>query len=326
MVQLTVRHESWPLAGSWTISRDSVTTVEVVVVELAAEGAVGRGECRPYPRYGESVEGVIATIEGLRDRLAGGLDRIGLQDALPAGAARNALDCAFWDLEAKRAGHPVWRLLGLPRPEPVTTVYSLSLDSAANMGRAAAQEAERPLLKLKLAGEDDLERVAAVRENAPQVRLVVDANEAWTVATYGELAPQLAVLGVEMIEQPLHASRDQALARMTRPVPLCADESCHDSATLEALTGRYDVINIKLDKTGGLTEALKVKSAAEAQGFAVMVGCMMATSLALAPAFLLAQDVRIVDLDAGLWLKEDRPDGLRFEGSLVHPPEPGLWG
>jgi L-alanine-DL-glutamate epimerase-like enolase superfamily enzyme len=326
MVRLTVRHESWPLAGSWTISRGSVAAVEVVVVELEAEGVVGRGECRPYPRYGESVEGVIAAIEGLRDRLADGLDRIGLQDALPAGAARNALDCAFWDLEAKRSGHPVWRLLGLSRPEPVTTVYSLSLDSAENMGRAATQEAERPLLKLKLAGEGDLERVAAVRENAPQVRLVVDANEAWTVAAYAELAPQLAVLGVEMIEQPLHASRDQALARMTRPVPLCADESCHDAATLESLAGRYDIINIKLDKTGGLTEALKVKSAAEAQGFAVMVGCMMATSLALAPAFLLAQDVQIVDLDAGLWLKEDRPDGLRFEGSLVHPPAPGLWG
>ena len=326
MVQLTVRHESWPLAGSWTISRGSVTAVEVVVVELAAEGAVGRGECRPYTRYGESVEGVIATIEGLRDRLASGLDRIELQDALPAGAARNALDCAFWDLEAKRSGDPVWRLLGLSRPEPVTTVYSLSLDSAENMGRAAAQEAKRPLLKLKLAGEGDLERVAAVRENAPQVRLVVDANEGWTVATYGDLAPQLAVLGVEMIEQPLHASRDQALARMTRPVPLCADESCHDSSSLEALAGRYDLINIKLDKTGGLTEALKVKSAAEAQGFAVMVGCMMATSLALAPAFLLAQDARIVDLDAGLWLKEDRPDALRYDGSLVHPPEPRLWG
>ena len=326
MVQLTVRHESWPLAGSWTISRGSVTAVEVVVVELAAEGAVGRGECRPYTRYGESVEGVIATIEGLRDRLASGLDRIELQDALPAGAARNALDCAFWDLEAKRSGDPVWRLLGLSRPEPVTTVYSLSLDSAENMGRAAAQEANRPLLKLKLAGEGDLERVAAVRENAPQVRLVVDANEGWSVAAYGELAPQLAVLGVEMIEQPLHASRDQALARMTRPVPLCADESCHDSSSLEALAGRYDLINIKLDKTGGLTEALKVKSAAEAQGFAVMVGCMMATSLALAPAFLLAQDARIVDLDAGLWLKEDRPDALRYDGSLVHPPEPRLWG
>ena len=326
MVQLTVRHESWPLAGSWTISRGSVAAVEVVVVELAAAGAVGRGECRPYPRYGESVEVVIATIEGLRDRLAGGLDRIGLQDALPAGAARNALDCAFWDLEAKRSGDPVWRLLGLSRPEPVTTVYSLSLDSAENMGRAAAQEANRPLLKLKLAGEGDLERVAAVRENAPQVRLVVDANEGWSVAAYGELAPQLAVLGVEMIEQPLHASRDQALARMTRPVPLCADESCHDSSSLEALAGRYDLINIKLDKTGGLTEALKVKSAAEAQGFGVMVGCMMASSLALAPAFLLAQDARIVDLDAGLWLKEDRPAGLRYEGSLVHPPEPELWG
>jgi L-alanine-DL-glutamate epimerase-like enolase superfamily enzyme len=326
MVQLTVRHESWPLAGTWNISRESIAAVDVVVVELAAEGAVGRGECRPYPRYGESVEGVIATIEELRDRLAGSLDRIGLQDALPAGAARNALDCAFWDLEAKRSGHPVWRLLGLSRPEPVTTVYSLSLDSAENMGRAAAQEAERPLLKLKLAGEGDLERVAAVRENAPRARLVVDANEGWSVAAYAELAPQMAVLGVEMIEQPLHASRDQALASMTRPVPLCADESCHDSASLETLAGRYDIINIKLDKTGGLTEALKVKSAAEAQGFDVMIGCMMASSLALAPAFLLAQDARIVDLDAGLWLKEDHPEGLRYDGSLVHPPEPGLWG
>jgi L-alanine-DL-glutamate epimerase-like enolase superfamily enzyme len=326
MVQLTVRHESWPLAGTWNISRESIAAVDVVVVELAAEGAVGRGECRPYPRYGESVEGVIATIEELRDRLAGSLDRIGLQDALPAGAARNALDCAFWDLEAKRSSHPVWRLLGLSQPEPVTTVYSLSLDSAENMGRAAAQEAERPLLKLKLAGEGDLERVAAVRENAPRVRLVVDANEGWTVAAYAELAPQMAVLGVEMIEQPLHASRDQALASMTRPVPLCADESCHDSASLETLAGRYDIINIKLDKTGGLTEALKVKSAAEAQGFDVMIGCMMASSLALAPAFLLAQDARIVDLDAGLWLKEDHPEGLRYDGSLVHPPEPGLWG
>jgi L-alanine-DL-glutamate epimerase-like enolase superfamily enzyme len=326
MVQLTVRHESWPLAGSWNISRESIAAVDVVVAELAAEGAVGRGECRPYPRYGESVDGVIATIEGMRDRLAGSLDRIGLQDALPAGAARNALDCAFWDLEAKRSGHPVWRLLGLSRPEPVTTVYSLSLDSAENMGRAAAQEAERPMLKLKLAGEGDLERVAAVRENAPQVRLVVDANEGWSVAAYAELAPQLAVLGVEMIEQPLHASRDLALASMTRPVPLCADESCHDAASLESLAGRYDIINIKLDKTGGLTEALKVKSAAEAQGFDVMIGCMMASSLALAPAFLLAQDARIVDLDAGLWLKEDHSEGLRYDGSLVHPPEPGLWG
>jgi L-alanine-DL-glutamate epimerase-like enolase superfamily enzyme len=326
MATLTVRRESWPLAGSWTISRGSVTAVDVVVVELESEGAVGRGECRPYPRYGETVEGVIGAIESLRDRIAGGLDRIGLQGALPAGAARNALDCAFWDLEAKRAGHPVWRLLGLSRPGPVTTAYSLSLDSAEAMGRAAATQAQRPLLKLKLAGEGDLARVAAVRENAPQARLVVDANESWTVAGYAELAPQLAVLGVEMIEQPLHASRDQALTRMTRPVPLCADESCHDAATLEALAGRYDLVNIKLDKTGGLTEALKVKAVAEVEGFGVMVGCMMASSLALAPALLLAQDARIVDLDAPLWLEEDRPEGLRCEGSLVHPPEPELWG
>ena len=326
MTKLTVRRETWPLRGRWTISRESVSAVEVVVVELAAEGVVGRGECRPYPRYGESVEGVIAAIEAVRDRLAGGLDRVGLQDLLRAGAARNALDCAFWDLEAKRAGHPVWQLLGLSRPEPLITAYSLSLDSAENMGRAAAREARRPLLKLKLDGEGDLERVAAVRENAPQARLLVDANEAWTVAGYAELAPQLAVLGVEMIEQPLHASRDQALARMTRPVPLCADESCHDAATLEALVGRYDIVNIKLDKTGGLTEALKVKAAAEALGFGVMVGCMMGASLAMAPAMLVAQGARYVDLDGPLWLKRDWPHGLRYDGSLVHPAAPELWG
>ena len=324
--RLRVGHESFPTRGQWTISRGSVGAVDVVVAELEADGAVGRGECRPYPRYGESVEGVVADIESLRDKIAGGLDRIGLQKALPAGAARNALDCAFWDLEAKRAGHRVWELLGLAPPGPVTTAYTLSLDSAEVMGRSAAENAERPLLKLKLSGPDDLARVEAVRENAPNARLIVDANEAWTIADFVELAPRLAVLGVALIEQPLPAGEDAPLAGMRRPVPVCADESCHDSASLAEIAGRYDAVNIKLDKTGGLTEALRLKEAAEAQGYSIMVGCMLATSLSMAPAILVAQDVQVVDLDGPLLLDRDRPAGLRYEGSVIHPPNAALWG
>jgi len=326
MTELTVRRETWPLHGTFTISRGSRTAAEVVVAELAAGGAVGRGECVPYARYGETVEGVVAAIEGLRDRLDGSLDRLGLQKALPAGAARNALDCAFWDLEAKQAGHRVWDLLGLDRPEAVTTAYTLSLDSVERMAAAAAENAWRPLLKLKLAGPDDLTRVEAVREAAPEARLVVDANEAWNPGAYAELAPRLAVLGVAMIEQPLPAGKDAALGSMQRPVKVAADESCHDTASLAALAGRYDIINIKLDKTGGLTEALRLKAAAEAAGFDIMVGCMVATSLSMAPALLVAQGAALVDLDGPLLLAEDRPEGLRFEGSLVHPPEAALWG
>ena len=327
MPSLKLSRESWPIRGSFTIARGTKTAAEVVVVELEEQGAVGRGECVPYARYGESVEGVIAAIEGLRDRLAGGLDRVGLQGLLPAGAARNALDCAFWDLEAKRAGQRVWQLLGLPDPQPVTTAYTLSFGDAASMGAAAAREAARPLLKLKLAeGPADLARVAAVRERAPNARLVVDANEAWTIADYAELAPQLAALGVEMIEQPLPADADAALAGVQRPVRLCADESCHDTATLSGLAGRYDMVNIKLDKTGGLTEALRLKAAAEAAGFGIMVGCMLGTSLAMAPALLVAQGAAVVDLDGPLLLDGDRPGGLRFEDSTIHPPAPGLWG
>lgn len=326
MTELTVRSETWPLRGSFTISRGSRTTAVVVVVELAAGGAVGRGECVPYARYGETVEAVVAAIEGLRDRLDGGLDRVGLQKALPAGAARNALDCAFWDLEAKQAGQRVWDLLGLDPPEAVTTAFTLSLDSVEKMAAAAAENAWRPLLKLKLAGPDDLTRVEAVRAAAPKARLVVDANEAWSAEAYADLAPRLAELGVAMIEQPLPAGKDAALGSMRRPVKLAADESCHDTASLVELAGRYDIINIKLDKTGGLTEALRLKAAAEAAGFGIMVGCMIATSLAMAPAVLLAQGAAVVDLDGPLLLAEDRPEGLRFEGSLIHPPEPKLWG
>ena len=331
MVRLTVRRETWPIRGSFAISRGSKTTAEVVVAELADENGsgaplVGRGESVPYDRYGDTVEGVVDILEGLRDQVAQGLDRTGIQSALPAGAARNAIDCAFWDLEAKRAGRRVWQLLDLSPPEPLLTAYTLSLGTAEAMGKAAADNADRPLLKLKLAGPDDLARVEAVHQNAPRARLIVDANEAWSLADFVELAPRLQGLGVEMIEQPLPSDQDEALAGVQRPVPVCADESCHDTASLAHLDGRYDAINIKLEKTGGLTEALRLKEAAQAQGYAIMVGCMIGTSLAMAPASLVAQGAKVVDLDAPLLLARDRPEGLRYDGSMVHPPEPALWG
>jgi L-alanine-DL-glutamate epimerase-like enolase superfamily enzyme len=326
MIGLGIRTETWPIRGAFAMSRGRRTAAEVVVVELTAGDAVGLGECVPYARYGESVESVVAAIEGLRGRLAGGLDRLGLQRALPAGAARNALDCAFWDLEAEQRGSRAWQLLGLDPPQPVTTAYTLSLDSPEAMAHAAAENAWRPLLKLKLAGPEDLARVEAVRAAAPEARLVVDANEGWTPGLYAKLAPHLATLGVELIEQPLAAGHDAALATMQHPVKIAADESCHDLASLAGLKGRYDTVNIKLDKTGGLTEALRVKRAARAEGYGIMIGCMLATSLAMAPALLVAQDAEVVDLDGPLLLERDRAGGLRFEGSLIHPPEPELWG
>ena len=328
--RLTVGSETWPIAGRFTISRGSRTEARVVVAEIA-EGdavgdAVGRGECVPYPRYAESIAGAIEQIEGLRGAIADGLDRAALQSALPPGAARNALDCALWDLEAKRSGRPVWQIAGLAEPGPLVTAYTLSLDSPAAMAEAAATHAQRPLLKLKLDGERVVERVAAVRQAAPDARLIVDANEAWTAELLATVAPALAALGVEMIEQPLHADADGLLDGMARPVPLCADESCHHSATVAGLAGRYDLVNIKLDKTGGLTEALKLADAAEAAGFGLMVGCMIATSLAMAPATLVAQRARFVDLDGPLILARDREPGLAYEGSTMAPPPPALWG
>jgi L-alanine-DL-glutamate epimerase-like enolase superfamily enzyme len=326
MTLLTVRSESWPIRGSFTISRGSKTSAEVVVVELSRDGNIGRGEAVPYARYGESMQSVLDEVESLHGPLAEGLDRQGLQTLLPAGAARNAVDLAFWDLESKLAGKRHWELVGLPPPLPVVTAFTLSLDTVDNMAAKAAENAERPLLKLKLAGPDDLDRVAAVRREAPAARIIVDANEAWTVAQYTALAPRLLALGVEMIEQPLPAGDDAALAGIERPVPVCADESCHDTATLASLKGRYDMINIKLDKTGGLTEALKLKAAAEAEGYGIMVGCMLATSLAMAPGVLLAQGAPVVDLDGPLLLAEDRQPALKIEGSLVYPPATALWG
>jgi L-Ala-D/L-Glu epimerase len=297
-----------------------------VVAELTEGTARGRGECVPYPRYGETVEAVAASIEAMRDAIARGLDRAALHSAMPAGAARNALDCALWDLEAKRSGTPVHALAGLPALAALTTAYTISLGSPAEMAAAAGTAAGRPLLKVKLGAPGDPERLAAVRRAAPRAELIVDANEAWTPAGLAENFAACAAAGVTLVEQPLPAGDDAALDGMARPVKVCADESVHDRASLQRLVGRYDAVNIKLDKTGGLTEGLALRHEAERLGFGVMVGCMVATSLAMAPAMLVAQRAQVVDLDGPLLLATDRPEGLRYEGSLVHPPRPDLWG
>lgn len=326
MVSLDVKRESWPIRGSFRISRGSKIRAEVVTVELRSGEHRGRGECVPYARYGESCDSVMEQIGGLQGDLTNGLGRVELQKVLPPGAARNALDCAFWDLQAKQAGRRAWILAGIAEMAPQVTAYTLSLDSPEKMQQAALANARRPLLKLKLSGEGDLERVAAVRSGAPDARLIVDANEGWTADLYQAFVPELQRLGVEMIEQPLPAGADGVLAKMARPVPVCADESCHDRASLATLAGRYDMVNIKLDKSGGLTEALALRQAAEAVGLRIMVGCMLATSLAMAPALLVAQGVAVVDLDGPLLLERDRPNGLRFDRGMIHSPEPALWG
>lgn len=326
MRTLSVRRERFAIRGVFAISRGSRTESEVVVAEIAEDGIAGRGEGVPYARYGESVESVVAQIETQGAALAAGLDRAALQAALPAGAARNALDCALWDLEAKRTDMPVWRLAGTPEPRPTVTAYTLSLASPAAMGEAARANAERPLLKLKLGGDGDVERVEAVRANAPKARLIVDANEAWTPALLERFLPEMARLGVELVEQPLPAGRDDALAGLAHAVPVAADESCHTSADLAALAGRYDFVNVKLDKTGGLTEALRLVAAAEARHFGIMVGCMVGSSLGMAPAMLLAGRAAVVDLDGPLLLARDRPHGLRYEDGRVFPPARELWG
>lgn len=326
MRRLAVRQESWPLAQAFTISRGSRTAAEVVVAEVVEGAHRGRGEGVPYARYGETAAGVLAALEAMAPAIVGGLDRAGLQAAMPAGAARNALDAALWDLEAKISGKSVSRLAGLDPPGPLTTAYTLSLDTPEAMGRAAATHAERPLLKIKLTGEGDLERVRAVRAAAPRARLIVDANEAWSADHFERYAPALADLDVALIEQPLPAGADEALARLPHPIPVCADESCHTSADLDGLVGRYEVVNVKLDKTGGLTEALRLAAAARARGFRLMVGCMVGTSLAMAPAILVAQGAEFVDLDAPLLLARDRQPGLRYEGSVLFPPKPSVWG
>jgi L-Ala-D/L-Glu epimerase len=326
-MDLAVRIERWPLARPFTISRGSKTEAAVVTVELQHAGQRGCGEAVPYARYGETPEGVVAAIEAMRPALRAGLNRTALQSIMPAGAARNALDCAFWDLEAKVAGCRVAQLAELPPPKPLVTAFTISLEAPDAMAQAAARAANLPLLKVKLGGGDnDVARIAAVRRAAPQAELIVDANEGWSEHDLERNLAACAQAGVTLIEQPLPEGRDSALGNIKRPIPVCADESVHDRTSLDALNGKYDAINIKLDKAGGLTEALALASEAERQGFSIMVGCMVATSLAMAPAMLVAQRARIVDLDGPLLLAKDRPHGLHYEGGVAYPPEPALWG
>jgi L-Ala-D/L-Glu epimerase len=323
---LDARIERWPIAGSFTISRGAKTEAVTVVAEVSRGDRTGRGECVPYPRYGETPEETLAALKSMQEPVARGLDRQALQAAMPAGAARNALDCALLDLEAKIAGQRVWNLLGRPAPRACTTAYTISLGTPEAMAAATAKAAQRPLLKIKLGGHGDGARIAAVRTAAPESELIVDANEAWTSDNLAQRLAECAEAGVTLVEQPLPAGQDEALARIRRPLAVCADESVHDRSSLAGLRERYDAVNIKLDKTGGLTEALAMADAAQALGFEIMIGCMVATSLAMAPAMLLAEQARFVDLDGPLLLARDREAGLRYDGSLVYPPDAALWG
>jgi L-alanine-DL-glutamate epimerase-like enolase superfamily enzyme len=324
--KLVARIERWPIAGAFTISRGAKTEAVTVVAEVSQSGHTGRGECVPYPRYSETPEATLAAILSMQEALRGGLDRQALQDALPAGAARNALDCALIDLAAKITGQRAWELLGRPAPRACTTAYTISLGTPAAMAAATAKAANRPLLKIKLGGDGVGKRIAAVRKEAPESELIVDANEAWTPGNLEQNLAACAAVGVTLVEQPLPAGKDETLAHIRRPMAVCADESVHDRGSLEGLRERYDAINIKLDKAGGLTEALAMADAAQALGFEIMVGCMVATSLSMAPAMLLTQQARFVDLDGPLLLAGDRDGGLRYDGSTVYPPDAALWG
>ena len=323
---LDARIERFPIAGSFTISRGAKTEAVTVVAEVSLSGLTGRGECVPYPRYGETPEATLKAIQAMPEAIAAGLDRKALQAAMPPGAARNALDCALIDLEAKQAGIRAWNLLGRPVPGERTTAYTISLGTPESMAEVTAKAAHRPLLKIKLGGDGDAARIAAVRAAAPESELIVDANEAWTPANLEANLAACAAVGVTLVEQPLPAGQDDALARIRRPIAVCADESVHDRTSLAPLRERYDAVNIKLDKTGGLTEALAMADAAEALGFEIMIGCMVATSLSMAPAMLVTPQARFVDLDGPLLLARDRDHGLRYDGSLVYPPEASLWG
>lgn len=329
MAKLTLKRESWPIRGSFTISRGARTEAEVVVAELEDNGLVGRGECVPYAHYGESMDSVCGEIESRRGDIEDGLAPEDLLDCMAAGAARMAVDCALWDLAAKRAGKRVWELLDLPEPAPVTTAYTISLAAPEVMGAAAAEATAYPLLKLKIGSGDlglDIARVDAVRSARADARIVADANEAWSMTDLEKAAPAMAAARVSVIEQPLPAGDDTALADFESPVVLCADESAHDTHGFAGLAERYRMINIKLGKTGGLTEALRLKAMAEEAGLGIMVGCMLGTSLSMAPAILVGQGADVVDLDGPLLLDRDREPGLHYEGATLYPPAPELWG
>lgn len=324
--QLQVTTESFPIAGSFTISRGSKTEAKVVTCTISDGAFSGVGECVPYKRYGESIEGVLADIKEMAGAISDGMDRLALQTAMKPGAARNAIDCALWDYEAKRSGLSVASQILHEPPKSLVTAYTISLGDAETMAESAKQNAHRPLLKIKLGTDDDESRMRAVRDAAPNSRIIVDANEGWNNDNIERHLEIAASLNVSLIEQPLPAGKDEILSRINRVVPICADESVHSTADLEKLRDRYDAINIKLDKTGGLTEALLMKQEAMRLGYTIMVGCMVGTSLAMAPAVLLAQDTEYADLDGPLLLARDRTPALTYEGSLVNPPERSLWG
>lgn len=326
MIAGRAAHESWPLHRPFVIAGRTYETADVVVAELTDGVHRGRGEASPTSYYDETVEGVVSQAGQMLSRLAKNAgDWDALHDRLPPGAARNAVDCAMWDLRAKQAGRRVWELLGLPAPEPLATAFTVGIDTPAAMARRATASGHT-LIKLKLGSTDDLECVRAVREALPDARIIVDANEAWTPEALVAILPSLRQLRIALVEQPLPRAQDGALASIDRLVPVCADESCHVTADLPALAGRYDAINVKLDKTGGLTEALRLRERAAALGFTVMVGCMEATSLSMAPAVLVAQGCAFVDLDGPLLIGRDREPGLHYERGIVSPPAAGLWG
>jgi L-alanine-DL-glutamate epimerase-like enolase superfamily enzyme len=323
---LSVAEERFPIAGTFTISRGSKTQAEVITCSIAGSGHAGRGECVPYRRYGETMETVRAEIEAMAHAVEAGIDRAALLAAMKPGAARNALDCALWDLEAKESGRRVVEIAGIAELKPLETAFTLSLSTPEAMAAQARDNAHRPLLKVKIGGEGDIERIRAVRTAAPDSRLILDANEGWTEENVRENLSAAAELGVALVEQPLPVGKDAILGRIDRPVPVCADESVHTAQDLEQLAGIYDAINIKLDKAGGLTAALHLRDRARELGFSIMVGCMVGTSLAMAPAVLLGQGAEFVDLDGPLLLARDRAPGLTYRGSVVYPPEASLWG
>ncbi len=326
MTRLTCTIDTWPLASAFNISRGAKTEARTVTATLTNGSHVGQGECVPYLRYGENVESVAETILSLGAEIEAGLTRTELQLALPPGAARNALDCAFWDLEAKQAGQRIYERLRRSPPPPLTTAFSLSLDTPQKMAEAAAAARHRPLLKVKLGGNGDEARIKAIRAAAPEAKLIIDANEGWTKDNLAENVAAMAAFGVTLIEQPLPADNHDALRGFESPIPICADEACHGIASLAPLIGLYDAVNIKLDKTGGLTEALAMVRAARDMGFGIMIGCMVGTSLGMAPAMLLAEEHDIVDLDGPLWLKQDRKFGISYEDSSMNFPTADLWG
>ncbi len=327
-LRLSAAIETWPIAGAFTISRGAKHEAVVVTAEVTDGRHTGRGECVPYPRYAETPAAALAAISSLGPALS--LDRAALQKAMPPCAARNALDCALWDWEAKSTGKPAWRIAGTPAPAPVLTCYTISLATPAEMAAKAASVLHLPLLKLKLGAKGDaagdIERMRAVRRARPDARLVADANEGWAAADLERLLAVAAETGLETIEQPLPADDDAILARVPHPIPICADESAHTADGLAALRPRYDAVNIKLDKTGGLTHALDMAAAARGQGLRIMVGCMVATSLAMAPALLLAATADWADLDGPLLLARDRAPGLAIDGGVIAPASPDLWG